>query len=134
MFSEQELAFLRTQSLARLATVAVTGQPDVDAVGFGFDGKHFSISGFALEHTRKYTNVATGQKHVSLIIDALPSLEPLVPLAIKIHGEAEIVTLAQGYRGSGTYLIITPKISWSWGIDGPAFQNGKFVAKKIIWK
>lgn len=36
MFSEQELAFLRTQPLARLATVAVTGQPDADAIGASF--------------------------------------------------------------------------------------------------
>ncbi|WP_236602174.1 pyridoxamine 5'-phosphate oxidase family protein [Ktedonobacter sp. SOSP1-52] len=34
MFSEQELAFLRTQPLASLATVAITGQPDAGAVGF----------------------------------------------------------------------------------------------------
>lgn len=43
MFSEQELAFLSTQPLARLATVAVTGQPDADAVGFAFENGHFSI-------------------------------------------------------------------------------------------
>ncbi len=134
MFSEQELAFLRTQSLARLATVAVTGQPDVDAVGFGFDGERFYIGGYALEHTRKYKNVAAGHGQVSLIIDDLPSLEPLVPRAVKIHGEAEIITLEQGYRGPGTYLVITPKISWSWGVDAPAFQDGQFISKKIIWQ
>ncbi len=43
MFSEQELAFLRTQPLARLATVAVNGQPDADAVGFAFENGRFSI-------------------------------------------------------------------------------------------
>ncbi len=54
MFSEQELAFLRTQPLARLATVAVTGQPDADAVGFAFENGHFSIGGYFLERTRKW--------------------------------------------------------------------------------
>ncbi len=115
MFSEQECAFLQSQTLARLATVAVSGQPDVDAVGFGFDGERFFISGYALERSRKYKNVAAGHSQVSLIIDDLPSLE-------------------QGYRGPGTYIVITPKVSWSWGVDGPAFQDGQFVSKKITWK
>ena len=37
MFSEQELVFVPTQPLAILATVAVTCQPDADAVGFAFE-------------------------------------------------------------------------------------------------
>ncbi|GHO72685.1 hypothetical protein KSD_04560 [Ktedonobacter sp. SOSP1-85] len=133
MFSEKERAFLQSQTLARFATVAVNGQPDVDAVGFGFDGERFYISGYALERSRKYKNVTSGHTLVSLIIDDLPSLEPLVPRAIKVHGEAEIVTLEQGYRGPGTYIVITPKVSWSWGVDAPAFQDGQFVTKKITW-
>jgi pyridoxamine 5'-phosphate oxidase family protein len=52
MFSEKECAFLQSQVLARLATVAVSGQPDVDAVGFGFDGERFYISGYALALTQ----------------------------------------------------------------------------------
>jgi hypothetical protein len=42
MFSLQEQAYLQTQMLARLGTVAPDGQPDVDVVGFQFDGTHFS--------------------------------------------------------------------------------------------
>jgi len=34
----------------------------------------------------------------------------------------------------GTYIVITPKVSWSSGIEGPAFQDGKPVIKKIIWE
>ena len=64
MFSEQELAVLRTQPLARLATVTVTGQPDADAVGFAFENGHFSIGGYFLERTRKYKNIAAGQRKV----------------------------------------------------------------------
>src|SRR5690349_5165215 len=134
MFSENERAFLQSQTLARFATVAANGQPDVDAVGFGFDGGRFYISGYALERSRKYKNVAAGHRQVSLIIDDLPSLEPLVPRAIKVHGDAEIVTLEQGYRGPGIYIVITPKVSWSWGVDALAFQDGQFVTKKIIWQ
>ena len=134
MFSEQELAFLRTQPLARLATVAVTGQPDVDAVGFAFENGRFSIGGYFLERTRKYKNIAAGQSKVSLLIDELRSLDPLEPRSIKLHGEAEILQLEEGFRGPGTYIVITPKVSWSSGIEGPAFQDGKPVIKKIIWE
>ena len=134
MFSEQERAFLQSQPLARLATVEVSGQPDVDALGFGFDGERFYVSGYSLERSRKYKNIASGHGKVSLIIDDLKSLQPLEPRAIKIHGEAEIATLEQGYRGPGTYIVITPKVSWSWGVDKPAFQDGKFVSKKITWE
>jgi pyridoxamine 5'-phosphate oxidase family protein len=134
MFSEQEIAFLRTQPLARLATVAVNGQPDADAVGFAFENGRFYITGWYLERTRKYKNIAAGQRKVSLLIDDLRSLEPFEPRAIKLHGEAEILQLEEGFRGPGTYLVITPKISWSSGIEGPAFQDGKAVIKKITWE
>jgi pyridoxamine 5'-phosphate oxidase family protein len=134
MFSERERAFLQTQPLARLATVAVNSQPDVDAVGFEFDGVRFYIGGHFLESSRKYKNIAAGQSKVSLIIDDLKSLQPYEPRGIKIHGEASIVTREQGHLGPGTYFAITPKVSWSWGIDGPVFQDGKFVPKKITWE
>ena len=76
MFSEKELAYLRTQSLLRLATVAPDGQPDVDAVGFEFDGQYFYIGGLVLQSSRKYKNVAAGHTKVSLIIDDDESQEP----------------------------------------------------------
>jgi pyridoxamine 5'-phosphate oxidase family protein len=134
MFSEQEFAFLRTQPLARLATVAVNGQPDADAVGFAFENGRFYITGWYLERTRKYKNIAAGQSKVSLLIDDLRSLEPFEPRVIKLHGEAEILQLEEGFRGPGTYIVITPRVSWSSGIEGPAFQDGKAVIKKITWE
>jgi pyridoxamine 5'-phosphate oxidase family protein len=114
MFSEQELAFLRTQPLARLATVAVTGQPDADAVGFAFENGRFFIGGYFLERTRKYKHIASGQSKVSLLIDELRSLDPLEPRSIKLHGEAEILQLEEGFQGpinsflsrNSVYLII----------------------------
>ena len=134
MFSTQELAFLRTQPLARLATVAVSGQPDADAVGFAFENGRFYIGGYFLERTRKYKHIAAGQSKVSLLIDDLRSLDPLEPRSIKLHGEAEILHFEEGFRGPGAYIVIRPKVSWSSGIEGPAFQDGKPVVKKITWE
>ena len=46
-FTEEEVAYIRSQPLARVATVSADGQPDVVPVVFEFDGFHFVIGGFA---------------------------------------------------------------------------------------
>jgi pyridoxamine 5'-phosphate oxidase family protein len=132
MFSQQEQAYLQTQLLARLATVEPDGQPDVDVVGFEFDGARFYIGGHRLETTRKYKNIMAGQRRVSLIIDDLKTRNPWAPRGIKIHGIAEVVE-REGRMGHTHYLAITPTISWSWGIEEPQFRQGKAVPRKIIW-
>jgi pyridoxamine 5'-phosphate oxidase family protein len=133
MFSEAELSYLKSQYLARLATVSSDGQPTVDAVGFEFDGVRFYIGGIALPSSRKYKNVAAGNHKVSLIIDDLESVQPWKPRQIKVHGLAEVVERA-GRFGKKEYLAITPTVSWSFGIEAREdFQEGKFTPKKIIW-
>ncbi|MCB9077596.1 MAG: PPOX class F420-dependent oxidoreductase [Anaerolineaceae bacterium] len=133
MFSEAELAYLKSQYLARLGTVSSKGQPTVDAVGFEFDGSRFYIGGLNLPGTRKYKNVAAGNTKVSLIIDDLESVQPWKPRQIKVHGLAEIVE-RDGQFGDKEYLAITPTVSWSFGIEEPLnYQTGKFAPKKIIW-
>ena len=133
MFSEQELAFLQTQPLARIGTVSTEGQPTVDAVGFEFDGARFYIGGHRLETTRKYKNIVAGHRKVSLLIDDLKSLRPWRPRGIRIHGIAEVIQ-HQGRLGSGSYLAITPLVSWSWGLEEPASEPGKTGLKKIQWQ
>src|SRR5919201_1081716 len=117
MFTPQERAYLQTQRLARLATVAADGKPTVDAVGFTFDDGRFYIGGRNLQGTRKYRNVAAGNRRVALIIDDLASVQPWAPRGIKVHGNAEIVE-RDGVFGPGQYLAITPVVSWSWGPCG----------------
>lgn len=133
MFTEQEVAYLKTQRLARLATAGVNGQPDADAVGFDFDGMRFYIGGGNLVNSRKYKNVVGGNAKVSLIIDDLASVNPWRPRGIKIHGTAEIIH-RRGYVGDAPYLAITPTISWSWGIGGDDYQGGKFTPHRTVWQ
>ena len=129
MFSEQELVFLQTQRVARIATVAPDGQPTADAVGFSFDGTHFYVGGHNIQATRKYKNVVAGKTKVSLVIDELKSIQPWQAQGIRVHGEAEAVE-SQAHFGPGLYLVITPKVSWSWGIED---LQGKAGPKKTIW-
>jgi pyridoxamine 5'-phosphate oxidase family protein len=129
MFSEKELAYLKSQRLARIATVSADGEPDVAPVGFAFDGEHFLVGGMDLKRTLKYKNaVATGR--VALVVDDFPTADPPQPRGIKIHGRARIVQ-AEGYLGRTEYIEITPERYWSWGVDAPAFENGKPVMKKV---
>lgn len=130
MFSEKERAYLASQPLARLATLDVTGQPDADAVTYELDGDMIVIGSYhGLEKSRKYRNIAAGNTKVSLVVDTLPSVDPVTPVAVKIHGTAAIEHRT-GRFGPGEYLVIRPRTSWSWGVEGPAFVDGVFQPRK----
>ncbi len=129
MFSESEVEYLQSQRLARIATVSTPSQPDVAPVVFEFDGEAFYIGGFQQEKTHKYRNVANGNTKVALVIDDVPSTDPLELRGIKMHGSAEIVERPVD-RGSPKHLKVTPDKYWSWGIEAPAFQDGQPIMKK----
>src|SRR5262249_50666271 len=115
-----------------LASVDGRGQPTVDAVGFQFDGERFFIGGRNLPGTRKFRNIAAGNRQVALIIDDLAASDPWTPRGIKVHGMAEIVT-RDGFFGAGEYFAIKPTISWSWGILAPTFGAQGFAPHRIVW-
>ncbi|HKP85162.1 MAG TPA: PPOX class F420-dependent oxidoreductase [Blastocatellia bacterium] len=131
MFSEQEVEYIKSQRLARIATVSAQMQPDVAPVGFEFDGQHFYIGGREQKQTLKHKNVANGNRKVALVIDDMESINPPKPRGIKIHGIAEVVE-REGQLGPGSYLRVTPKKYWSWGIERPVFDEGKIIMKKGI--
>lgn len=116
MFTGQETSFLKSQRLARIATVASNGQPDVVPVGYEFDGTNFCVSGYEMRRTRKYKNVENGQIRVALVIDELKSVRPWVARGIRIYGTAALVE-RDGWLGQGMYIKISPQVSWSWGIE-----------------
>jgi pyridoxamine 5'-phosphate oxidase family protein len=131
MFSESELEYLKSQRLARIATVDSHGQPTVDAVGFSLDGEQILVGTHSPVLTRKYRNVLDGNTKVALIVDDLQSVQPWRPRGVKIHGVAEVVERA-GHFGPGSYLVITPTVSWSWGIEPE--ESGGRGPKKTVWR
>jgi len=133
MFSEPEVEYLKTQRLARIATVSPTGQPDVVPVAFEFDGRFFYVGSHSQDifhKTRKYKNVRDGNRMVALTVDDLESIDPWRPRAVKVYGSAEIIE-HKGIFGPGKYLRITPKISWSWGIRGLKAKEGEWSIKTV---
>ena len=113
-FTDEEIAYIRSQPLARIATVSANGQPDVVPVVFEFDGCHFFIGGFAPERTRRTRNVDQGNDKVALVIDDLASVQPWSPRYLRVYGSAELVSR----DGPERILKVTPVESWSMNLAG----------------
>ena len=116
-FTDEEVAFIRSQPLARVATVSSDGQPDVVPVTFEFDGFHFLIGGFDPERTRRTRNVDQGNDKVALVIDDLASVRPWSPRYLRVYGTVELVP-TQGPSGPVRIMRITPETSWSLNLSG----------------
>lgn len=132
-FTDEEIAYLQSQQLARIATVAPDGQPDVVPVGFEFDGSHFYVGGLDLKRTRKFRNVEAGHDKVALVIDDLASTDPWTPRFMRVYGTADW-TERSGQQGSGPYLRIRPTVTWSWNLAGRPFGDaeGDFTARRTV--
>lgn len=125
-FSEEEVAYLRSQQLARIATVSADGQPDVVPVGFEFDGTYVYVGGIDPAKSRKFRNVRAGNTKVALVIDDLMSTTPWVPRYLRIYGNAELVE-RQGRFGPAVYMRITPAVSWSFNLEALPFTHDREV-------
>jgi pyridoxamine 5'-phosphate oxidase family protein len=119
-FTAEEIAYLRSQPIARVATLSADGQPDVVPLAFEFDGTFFWVggSGAAVNDTRKFRNVRAGNQKVALVIDDLVSFDPFIARSVRIYGRADQPIERVGMVGPGIYLRITPTISWSWNMAG----------------
>ncbi|WP_433472442.1 PPOX class F420-dependent oxidoreductase [Spirillospora sp. CA-142024] len=125
-FSEEEVAYLGSQRLARIATVGPDGQPDVSPVGFEFDGTYLFVGGMDPAKTRKFRNVEAGNSKVAIVIDDLVSTDPWTPRYLRIYGEAQLVE-RQGQFGEAPYMKITPTLSWSFNLEGRPFTHDRQV-------
>jgi pyridoxamine 5'-phosphate oxidase family protein len=120
MFTDEEIAYLRSQPLARLATVNEDGPPDVVPLAFEYDGTHFWVGGVGeqVRRTRKFRNITAGRREVSLVIDDLVSLTPFIARAIRVYGIADDPVERSGIVGPGIYSRITPTKAWAWNMAG----------------
>jgi pyridoxamine 5'-phosphate oxidase family protein len=128
-FTNEEVAYLHSQRLARLATVSPDGQPDVVPVGFEFDGTHLYVGGLNPAKTRKFRNLQAGNPRVALVVDDLASVHPWSPRYLRIYGTATLVE-RRGRFGLGPYMQITPTISWSFNLDGRPFTHDRQVVPR----
>ena len=133
-FSDEEIAYLRSQPLARLATVNEDGQPDVVPVAFELDGSHLWVGGVGAEvvHTRKFRNISAGRTKVSLVVDDLVSMEPFIARALRVYGNAEPPIERVGMVGPGLYSRISPTVSWSWNLAGEPASEQWYPARRTV--
>ncbi|HEY0453764.1 PPOX class F420-dependent oxidoreductase [Actinophytocola sp.] len=134
-FTEEEVAYLRSQPLARVATLGGDGeQPDVVPLAFEFDGRCFWVggSGESVTRTRKFRNVLAGNRKVALVVDDLVSLQPFVARGVRVYGVADEPVERVGLVGPGLYLRITPTVSWSWNLAGEPAGDTWYEARRAV--
>lgn len=122
VFTPEELDYLHSQRIGRLATVAPDGQPQNNPVGFFVDPESgtITIGGFAMATTKKFKNVQRGSA-AALVVDDLVSVDPWTVRGVEIRGTAEALTDHDPPMPamSREVIRITPKRIISWGLNGP---------------
>ncbi|ABW13081.1 pyridoxamine 5'-phosphate oxidase-related FMN-binding [Parafrankia sp. EAN1pec] len=119
-FTETERAYLASQRLGRLATVARGGAPQNSPVAFRVNEATgtIDIHGYDLGASRKFRNVAaTGV--VSLVVDDIASVDPWRVRGVEIRGTAEALTDQDPPQRhlSREVIRIHPVRIISWGVD-----------------
>lgn len=133
-FTDEEIAYLRSQPLARVATLSDDGQPDVVPVAFEFDGSCFWIGGSGAQvlRTRKFRNIGAGASKVALVVDDMPSFDPFVARGVRVYGLAEPPVERAGMVGPGLYARVTPTISWSWNLAGEPVGDTWYESRRTV--
>lgn len=119
VFTDDEVAYLSSQRLGRLATTA-DGQPHVVPVGFRYNPEldTIDIGGHGFAQRKKFRDVQRNPR-VAFVVDDLVSVDPWRPRGIEIRGEAEII------RAGGKSVMphfddemfrIKPERIFSWGL------------------
>jgi pyridoxamine 5'-phosphate oxidase family protein len=133
-FTDEELEYLRSHPLARVATVAADGQPDVTPVALEVDGTTLWLcgAGEAVLRTRKIRNIMAGHRKVALVVDDVVSFEPFIARGIRIYGRAEDPIERVGMVGPGHYVRVTPTISWSWNLEAAPIGDSWYEPHRTV--
>ena len=91
-FTPQEIAYLQSQLLGRLATVGADGDPHVVPVGFRYnpDLDTIDIGGHGIAQSKKYRDVARSGR-AAFVVDDLVSADPWTPRMLAVRGQAEVL-------------------------------------------
>ncbi len=118
-FTAIELSYLRTQRMARLATIGPDGTPQVRPVVFELNPAlgTVEIGGWDMGATQKLRNVRADPR-VAIVIDDVVCFEPFTDRGVEVRGTAEALLdhgpLHPGY--SNEIIRIHPRRLISWGL------------------
>ena len=136
-FTPEEIAYLQSQRLGRLATVGEKGEPHVVPVGFRYNPEQDSIDigGHNIVPTKKYRDAVRYGRVAFVVDDVLP---PWKPRMIEVRGTVE--GLPEGGKAiveafSPEILRITPTRIISFGLNSDIVRPGEgrvdFSSRKV---
>ena len=136
-FTAEEIAYLKSQRLGRLATVSEKGEPHVVPVSFRYNPEQESIDigGHNIVSTKKYRDAVRYGRVAFVVDDVLP---PWKPRMIEVRGTVE--GLPEGGKEivesfSPEMLRITPTRIISFGLNSDIVQPGQarvdFSSRKV---
>lgn len=130
-FTQEEVDYLKSQKLGRLATVQPNGTLQVSPVGFGLNTETgtIDIGGHNMAASRKFRNIADNGR-VAFVVDDLASIDPwrVRCLEIRGHGEAIEGPTDSSANVGGPLIRIHPERIISFGIGDTDTEPHKLVA------
>jgi pyridoxamine 5'-phosphate oxidase family protein len=123
VFTPEEIEYLKSQRLGRLATVNPEGKPQNSPVGFRYNAEldTIDIGGRSMSTTKKYRNLSSNPNVAFVVDDVLP---PWQPRCVEIRGTAEALPtggkniFGENYQADEAIIRITPVQIISWGTGG----------------
>ena len=123
-FTTNEIEYLGSGLLGRLATVGQDGTPHVAPVGMISHNQHLDtmdIRGHDLTNSKKFRDIARSGR-AALVMDDLASTKPWRPRGIEVRGRAEAI------ENPEPVIRIHPERIVAWGIDTGGFgRNSRSV-------
>jgi PPOX class F420-dependent enzyme/OxyR family protein len=122
-FTDSEIEYLRSQGMARLATVGPDGQPHVVPLTYNFnaDEDAIDVGGVDFGNTKKWRDARRNPRVTFLLDDVLP--DPRRARAIEVRGRAEALTSGGSKINprfpnfAEEFLRIRPTRIVSWGLE-----------------
>ncbi|WP_040782280.1 PPOX class F420-dependent oxidoreductase [Nocardia pneumoniae] len=122
----EQIDYLHTQRLGRLATVRPDGTPQNNPVGFRYNADlgTIDIAGWNMGASRKFRNLTTNP-HVAFVVDDIASVQPWRVRCLEIRGTAEPLTDVDPYISgvSREMIRIHPDRVIAFGLSGEALDN-----------
>jgi pyridoxamine 5'-phosphate oxidase family protein len=131
VFTDEEIEYLKSQLLGRLATGGPDGQPHVVPVSFRYNAEldTIDIGGHDFARRKKYHDVQRNPR-VAFLVDDLESVDPWRARGIEVRGEAEVLSSGGEALGPGfapEMFRVRPRRIVSWGIVGDMVPAGRSV-------
>lgn len=130
-FTPQEIDYLQSQRLGRMATIDTKGELHVVPVGFRYnpDEDTIDIGGHNIVGTKKYRDALKHGRIAFVVDDVLP---PWIPRFVEIRGKVTALSeggkaINEGFRPE--ILRLTPTRILSYGINDEVVLPGQGVVR-----